>query len=138
MPENSALTQKAAILCLVTLKPSAGASTASCPLACRISPTAERDRPNSSDGAEHQEAERVPVVDVRVDREHVGHRHADLAAGDAGEDDDEVLQQQHRDQRDQPEIGAAQPQRRHRQQEPADAPPRAAPATTQTGIGRPS
>ena len=37
--------QKAASLCLVTLKPSAPACTGSCPLACRISPTGERDRP---------------------------------------------------------------------------------------------
>ena len=37
---------KAASLCLATLKPSAPACTASCPLACRIRPIGERDRPN--------------------------------------------------------------------------------------------
>ena len=37
---------KAASLCLVTLKPSAPACTASWPLACRMSPTGERDSEN--------------------------------------------------------------------------------------------
>ena len=38
--------QNAASLCLVTLKPSAAASIASCPLAYRISPTGDTDNPN--------------------------------------------------------------------------------------------
>src|SRR6185437_5938872 len=72
------------------------------------------------EGADDEEDERVPVVGGGVDRQHVGNGHADLAACDAGEDDDRVLQQQHGNESDEAEIGSAQPERRQRQQQPAD------------------
>ena len=91
-------------------------------LAARLQDQADRRsrQPEQQHGANNEEGERVPVVDVSIDRQHVGHGHADLTAGDAGENDDEVLQQQHGDERDQAEIGSAQPQRRNRQQDAAD------------------
>ena len=65
-------------------------------------------RQAEQDGAaDCHEAERVPVVGAVVDGQHVGQVEADLAPGDAGEQDDGVLQQQHGDQGHQAEIRAA-------------------------------
>jgi len=65
--------------------------------------------------ADRHEAECHPVVGGGVDREDVGQIEPDLAAGDAREQGDDVLQYQHGDQCDQAEIRPAQPERRDRQ-----------------------
>ncbi len=71
-------------------------------------------------GADGHEAERDPVIGVGVDGDDVGDRQADLAAGQVGEHDDEILQHQHCDQGGQAEIGAADPERRQGQHEARD------------------
>ena len=69
--------------------------------------------------AQGQEAQREVVVGAVVDREHIGQRQADLAAAEIGEDRHHLLEQQHRDQGDEPEIRTRQPQRRQGQEHAA-------------------
>jgi hypothetical protein len=63
--------------------------------------------PEQDEPAEGHEPERDPVIDAVAGADHVGHGEPDLAACQVGEHHDEVLQQQHRDKRDEPEIRPA-------------------------------
>ena len=93
----------------------------------RVLPGGLQDEPDrrARQAIEHEpakghEAERDPVIDLVVGADDVGHGEADLAAGEIGEHDDEILQHQHRDERRQAEIGAAHAQRRQRQHDAAN------------------
>ncbi|MGY2918251.1 hypothetical protein ACVWYP_003881 [Bradyrhizobium sp. USDA 3262] len=73
------------------------------------------------DGCAHgHEAERDPVIGAGIDGDDVRDSEPDLAAGEIGEHDNEVLQHQNRHQRGQAEIRSPHPQRRQRQHEARD------------------
>ena len=106
---------KAASLCLVDVEAErAGLHRV---LAAGLQDQADRRaRQREQDGAAHRhEPERDLVIHRVADRDHVGHRETDLAAGQTSGDHDEILQHQHGDQRRQSEIGPAHAQRRQRQ-----------------------
>ena len=109
----------AASLCLVDVEPErAGLHGV---LAARLQDQTDRRSRQAvqNSAAERHEAESDPVVDLVVDRDDVGDRQADLAAGQPRRYDDEVLQHQNRNQSGEAEVGTAHPQRRQRQHDAA-------------------
>ncbi len=77
-------------------------------------------------GTDRHEAEGYPVVDVGADGDHVGNGQANLATGQIGEYDNEILQHQDRHECGQSKIRTANAQRRQCQDQ-----------SGQHGCGRP-
>ena len=86
-------------------------------LAARLQDEADRRarEPVKDHPAHRHEAERDPVIDLVVDRDHVRHGEADLTARKPRRHDHEVLQHEHGDERGEAEIRPPHAQGRQRQ-----------------------